>query len=58
MCGVSHHKEYDEYDEDDVICRDSTSHDVCNKPRNGYVLGNLALERHGDHGKCSSRMIH
>lgn len=33
-----------------VICRDRAGHDVCNKPGYGYVLGNLTLERDGNHG--------
>lgn len=34
-----------------VICRDCTGHDVCNKPGDGHVLGNLPLECHGNHGE-------
>lgn len=32
-------------------CRDRARHDVCNKPGNGHVLGNVTLERHGNHGE-------
>lgn len=34
-----------------VTCRDRARHDVCNKPGNGHVLGNVTLERHGNHGE-------
>lgn len=30
--------------------RDRSGHDVCNKPRDGHVLGNVTLECHGNHG--------
>lgn len=31
--------------------RNCPSDDTCNKSRHGDVLGNIALERYGDHGK-------
>ena len=34
--------------------RNRSSHDTCDKPRNGNVLGNLPLECHGDHGNFIS----
>lgn len=34
-----------------MICRNCQGHDICNKPGNGHVLGNLSLERNGNHGK-------
>lgn len=37
-----------------AICRDCTSHDVCNKPGDGHVLGDVTLECHGNHGECRS----
>lgn len=43
-------------DVDTVLCRDCTSHDVCNKPGNGHVLGNLALECHGNHGTVAAHL--
>lgn len=35
-----------------VECRDRSGHDVCNKPGDGHVLGNITLECHGNHGDC------
>ena len=31
--------------------RDSAGDDPCDQPGHGYVLGNISLEPHGDHGK-------
>lgn len=37
-----------------MFCRDRASHDVCNKPGDGHVLGDVPLECHGNHGECQS----
>lgn len=33
-----------------VLCRDCSGHDVRNKSGDGDVLGDVPLERYGDHG--------
>lgn len=33
-------------------CRNGASNDPCDKPRHGYVLGNISLESNGNNGEA------
>lgn len=37
-----------------LIGRDGTGNDPCDQPGDGHVLGNVALELHGDHGELEN----
>ena len=33
------------------LCRDCASHDLCDQPGHGHVLGHLPVDSYGDHGE-------
>ena len=40
-----------------LVCfgRDGEGNDLCHQPGDGHVLGDITMDLHGDHGKCTNK---